>query len=280
MGKSQNKRWTSDRRAQVRGFVAEAKSVNRQRIEVDSMEFMDLFLVRGGEIHFEPGMYVQAVDRHGRKPGRPVVDRILQIGRDKAAELMRNGDDAAAIRQRREDRREILSQRQMLRRLEAEARKAYLWCREDHMPDQVKRSVLTSTNKIKDPTMGSDGQIVCYKVDDRYYVAAEYWPGTWSAPDADGFRERIDVTLDVLETSFHDEKEAHATINLMAQSGRDIRFGDRQNPRAMQAKAARLREWKVGDVDLKKIYAKPAKVEKKKPKRGKWKRIPVEISVK
>lgn len=277
------KKWTRERKDLARQYPISRKSTNHQRFEIDSLEFMELFAVRGGHEHFDPGMFVRAYDSKGRAPGSPVIDKILQIGRDKVAEWARFADEAAAIKQRREDRRDILSQRQTIRLLDATARNVCQWIRQD-APDLSKRSVLTGTNNGKDPTCESDGQITSYKGDDnRWYIAGEYWDGSWSAPDKNGDRWRINVRLDPLERhdgealSFHDEHEAHDHIERIARCGLDVRFGDRQDPRYMREKAARLRAWEHGGVDMKEVYAKPKKAEKQQGRRGKFRRVPVEV---
>ena len=252
---SSGKRWKRNRAAQARyrALGTDPRNPNHQRIELDSMEFACLFTVIGGRDPIGPGI-VRAFDAHGQKPGQAVAPNLLQIGRDKASKLMARARDAAAIRQIREDQREEGKQMQVNRLMAAVDRDAFGWYRQE-VPDQKLRSVLCGSNNGKDPTRESDSLVVCFKADDgRYHIAEETWDGSWSAPDADGYRERVGVNLDSLPITFHDEHEAQRALIFAAKAGELERFADREDATHMHRIAARLRVWEHQGQDRKQIY--------------------------
>ena len=217
------------------------------------MEFACLFTIEGGRDPIGPGI-VRAFDAHGQKAGKAVAPNILQLGRDKASKLMRQAEDAALIRQIREDLREERKQTQVNRLLSASERDAFGWYRQE-VPDQKLRSVLCGSNRGKDPTRESDKLVVCFKADDgRYHVAEESWDGSWSAPDADGHRERVGVDLDPLPFTFHDEHEAQRAIVFAAKAGELERFADREDATHLHRIADRLQVWERDGNDMKQIF--------------------------
>lgn len=252
---SSGKRWKRSRAAvaRYRALGVDPRNPNHQRIEVDSMEFACLFTVEGGRDSIGPGI-VHAFNAHGCKPGKAVAPNILQLGRDKASKLMRRADDAALIRQIREDQREERKQMQVNRLMGAVARDAFGWYRQE-VPDQRLRSVLCGSNNGKDPSVQSDKLIVCFKGDDgRYQVGEETWDGSWSTPDADGYREREGVDFDPAPVTFHDEHEAQRAVMFAAKAGELERFADREDATHMHRIADRLLVWEHMGQNRKEIF--------------------------
>lgn len=251
---SSGKRWKRNRAAKARfqALGVTPGCPNHQRIDLDSMEFACLFTVIGGQKVIGPGT-ARVFDMHGKMPGEAVAPNLLQIGRDKASKLMARAQDAAAIRQIREDQREEGKQKQVNRLISAVERDAFGWYRQE-VPDQKLRSVLCGSNNGKDPTVESDALVICFKADNVYHVGEERWDGGWSEPDADGYRERVGVTLDLLEISFYDEHEAQRAFMLTAKAGELERFADREDATHKHRIAKRLRAWECEGQDMKELY--------------------------
>lgn len=238
-----------------------ARDPNHQRIHVDSLEFASLFTVVGGRAKIGDAI-VRAFDCNGRRPRSAVAPRILDIERDKASKLMAKARDAAAIRRAKEKLRQEQKQSQIDDLLTAYEHNLFVWRRQE-VPDQKLRSVLVGSNAGKDPTRESDSLVICFKADDgRYYIGEETWHGGWSTADGNGFRERIDVCIDVLQNddgtllTFADESEAHRAIKLAAHMGELERFEDQKSADYVRRHADRLRIWHHDDHDMKRIYGR------------------------
>lgn len=251
---SSGNRWKRQRAAKARdrALGIDPNDPYHFRIDLDSMEFACLFTVIGGRAPIGPGS-IRAINMHGQEAGKAVAPNLLQIGRDKAAELMARAIDAEQIRQVREDQREEKKQNQVQAIMAATDRDLLGWRRQE-VPDQKLRSVLCGSNAGKDPTRESQSLVICYKEDGRYRVAEETWDGSWSDADADGHRERVGVSLDSLPISFHDEKEAQGSVIFHAKAGGLERFEDRRDDTHRKRIAARLRSWESHGTDMKQTY--------------------------
>jgi len=263
---------------------------NHERIDLEPLEFACLFTVEGGRDKIGDA-FVRAVDRFGRRPGKPVAPRILDIERDKASKLMAYADDAETLRLLRMGLRDERSQRQSAKLLSAFERNAVGWYRQD-VPDQTQRSILMGTNG-GDPERSSDGTVVCFKLDSetagqydlpecgKYAIAREYWDGGWSVPDADGHRERVGVSLDVLEhdghvLTFRDKDEAQRAFMLAIDectSSEDdddpmSEFSDIRDAGRIESQARKLRVWERNGTDMKALYERPKSEPENKPGRA------------
>lgn len=263
---SSGDRWKRQRAAKARdrALGIDPNDPYHLRIDLDSLEFACLFTVVGGQAPIGPGS-IRAIDMHGKEPGKAVAPNLLQIGRDKAAELMARAIDAEQIRQIREDQREEKKQSQVQAIMAATERDAFGWRRQD-VPDQKLRSVLCGSNAGKDPTRESQSLVICYKENGRYIVAEETWDGSWSEPNDTGHRERIGVELAPLPVSFHDESEAQTAVVFAAKIGELDRFADRLDPAWVGRFAARTAEWDRAGDDMKARYPRrKPEVQNRKP---------------
>jgi len=236
-----------------------------ERIEIDSIEFATTFLIPGGREVLEGCRWV-AFDRNGNQPEQPICHKWLSIGRDKASKLMAYAAQAEAIRRIRERMREERSQLQVQRILDAHDRGTLAWRAQRGVSDQQMRSILVGSSD-SDPTVKSDGLVVCYRTDSGHYqIATETWDGQWSEPDEDGVRHRIGVTLDPMDVVFIDERNAQRGFMLAVRSGEMPGF-DQVDPAYVRYMADRLRHWEHDGTDMK------ARVEKiragKRKKKGK-----------
>jgi len=237
-----------------------------ERIKLDSIEFATTFLIPGGREVLEGCSWV-AFDRNGNQPSEPICHKWLSIGRDKASKLMAYAAQAEAIKLIRERMREERSQLQVQRVLAAHDRGTLAWRAQRDVSDQQMRSILVGSSGA-DPTVKSDGLVVCYRTDSGHYqIATETWDGRWSEPDENGVRHRVGVTLDPMDdVAFIDERSAQRSFMLAVRSGEMPGF-DQVDPMYVRYMADRLRQWEHGGEDVK------ARVEKiraaKRKKKGK-----------
>ena len=248
---------SSERRLVAIGSVEDR--LLKMKIDGERLSAADKALVKGAVEVWEDGE-----SRFYIVTDTAVAPRILGMDRGKVAVLAARWLDVEAIAEARERLREVKKQKQVADILAATDRQSFGWYRQE-VPDQPKRSILVGSNNGKDPTSESDSLVVCYKeTDGRYYLAEERWSGAWSAPDKDGYRERVNVVLDRLQIAFHDEEEAQRSFMLAAKSGDIPRFEERKDCRHKQSIAGRLRVWEHEGIDVKALYTRPPAEKRKK----------------
>jgi len=275
---TRNKRAKAQKRL-LRSVGFDPSDPDHLRFDLESTEFALLFTVEGGRESIGPGT-VLAMDSHGQRVPSAVAPRLQSLDRGTVAIMSSLWEDVEALAEVREKIREDRSQMQYHRLMKAYEAQAVSWCRQN-VPDQEQRSILMGTNHEKDPTLETQRAVISIKVDDHHILAAETWNGGWSEPDENGQRERLGVTLDIVEgITWHSKGEAEEAF-LYAVDEKDENYKEWHHLASGERwvkRGEKLRAWANGDgKDLKAFYRQPSKPEKQKrqknsgPYKGIWK---------